>query len=64
MKIVTGVIEEIYIQEGTATARVKVRNSFIHAPLFLLSDARVGDEVVVDSGMIVSTVGVKLLEEV
>ena len=63
MKTVSGVIEEIYIQEGTAMARVRVQSSATHAPLFLLSDARVGDEVLVDSGMIVSKITTTVLEE-
>ena len=49
MSLVTGRIAEIYVEGGTTKAKVSVL-------MTLLTDARVGDDVLVDSGVLLSTV--------
>ena len=54
MHPVTGEIVEIYLQEGSTTANVRVDGSFIAVPLLLLMNARVGDHILIDSGIALS----------
>ncbi|MEK6754846.1 MAG: HypC/HybG/HupF family hydrogenase formation chaperone [Bacteroidota bacterium] len=56
MNFVTGQIEEIYVEEGTAMARVKVHGAFMRVPLTFLLDARVGDTILIESGVAISKV--------
>jgi hydrogenase maturation factor len=56
MNLVTGRITEIYIEGGTTKAKVSVGGALFKVVMTLLMDARVGDEVLVDSGVALSTV--------
>ena len=59
MNLVSGVIEEIYVQEGMTMGKVSVRGPSLKVPLIFLMDARVGDTIVIESGVAIS----KSLEE-
>jgi len=54
MNLVTGEICEIYVEEGTTMAKVSVKGAFIHVPILFLSQARVGDSVLIESGVAIS----------
>jgi len=63
MNLLRGVIQEIYVKEGTTMARVSVKGAQIRVPLFFLPEAGVGDEVLVDSGVAISRVEPQKVEE-
>ena len=56
MHPMTGEIVEIYLHEGSTTAKVRVDGSFVTGPLLLLLNARVGDRVLIDAGIALSRV--------
>ncbi len=51
MTLVTGVITEILTTPDSRAAKVRVGGAYMHAALELLPDARVGDVVLVESGV-------------
>ncbi len=55
-----GEITEIYIRDGSTLAKVRVDGSYLHVPLLLLMNARVGDHVVIDAGIAISNVERKM----
>lgn len=56
MKLVQGTITEIYLEGGTTRARARVGGATMGVQLVLLMDARVGDEILIDSGVAISRV--------
>ena len=54
MNAVTGKIVDIYVKEGSTTARVQVDDSFTEVPLLLLMNARIGDQILIDAGIAIS----------
>lgn len=56
MNIMTGEIIEIYIEDGTVMAKVRVRGAYVRVPLLLLMDAKVGDRILIESGVAISKV--------
>jgi hydrogenase maturation factor len=56
MNLVTGRIVEIYIEGGATKAKVNVGGALFKVMMTLLMDARVGDNVLVDSGIALSTI--------
>jgi len=56
MNFVTGQIEEIYVEGGSAMARVKVHGAYMRVPLMFVLDARVGDLILIESGVAISKV--------
>ncbi len=54
MNLITGTVEEIFVEGGATKAKVKVGGVFIKVPLTLLMDARVGDEILVSAGVALS----------
>ncbi len=50
MKRTTARIEEIFVEGGVTKARVVVNGKHLSVALTLMLDARVGDEVVLESG--------------
>jgi hydrogenase maturation factor len=63
MHPVTGEIVEIYLKDGSTTAKVRVDGSYITVPLLLLMNARVGDHVLIDAGIALSRVNYHRVEE-
>jgi hydrogenase maturation factor len=51
-----GEIVEIFIRDGSTVAKVRVDGSYLHVPLLLLMNVRVGDHVVIDAGIAISKV--------
>jgi hydrogenase maturation factor len=54
MNIVTGMIEEIYVHEGVTIGKVNVRGAYVEVPLTFLLQAKVGDTIVIESGVAIS----------
>ncbi|MBI5216878.1 MAG: HypC/HybG/HupF family hydrogenase formation chaperone [Ignavibacteriae bacterium] len=58
MNLLTGQIEEIYIENGTTYGRVNVNGAYKRVPLFFLLEAKVGDTVLIEAG-----VGISIYQE-
>lgn len=56
MNLITGEAVEIYVVGGVTKAKVRIGGAFVNVPLTLLMDVRVGDEIVVSSGVALSKV--------
>ena len=54
MNLVSGQIEEIYVHEGMTIGKVNVRGAFLRVPLTFLMDAKIGDTIVIESGVAIS----------
>ncbi len=54
MNQLRGEILEIFIEEGSTIAMVRVDGTMLRVPLLLLMNARVGDEIVIDAGIAVA----------
>jgi len=54
MNLVSGIIEEIYVREGMAMGRINVRGALMNVSLTFLMDARIGDTILVESGVAIS----------
>ncbi len=63
MNLLTGVIEEIYVQEGTTMGRINIKGAALRVPLLFLPEAAVGDTVLIESGVAISKVQPQKLEE-
>jgi len=63
MNLVSGEIVEIYIEDGAAVARVSVRGAVTHASLMFLPEARVGDTILMESGVAISKVQPEKVKE-
>ena len=63
MNLVSGEIIEIYVRDATTMAKVSVKGAFVHVPLLLLPDAKVGDQILIESGVAISKVEVLNKEE-
>ena len=56
MNVASGRIVEIYLDGGIAKAKVNMGSAHVHVPLMLLMEARVGDQIVIQSGLAISKV--------
>ncbi len=63
MNLLTGVIQEIYVREGTTMALVSVRDTQLRVPLYFLHEAVVGDEVLIESGIALSRIQPQNIED-
>jgi hydrogenase maturation factor len=54
MNIMTGQIEEIFVSDGMTMGKISVRGAFVKVPLTFLMSAKVGDTVVIESGVAIS----------
>jgi hydrogenase maturation factor len=54
MNIITGQIEEIFVSDGMAMGKVSVRGAYLKVPLTFLMSAKVGDTIVIESGVAIS----------
>lgn len=48
-------IREIYVEEGATLAKVCIDGEFVAVPILFLARAKVGDIVLIESGVAVST---------
>lgn len=63
MNLVSGEIVEIFVEEGTTVGKVSVRGAQLFVPLIFLPNARVGDTILIESGVAISTVEPEPLED-
>jgi hydrogenase maturation factor len=54
MNIITGQIEEIFVSDGMTMGKVSVRGACLNVPLTFLMSAKVGDTIVIESGVAIS----------
>ena len=54
MNIITGQIEEIFVSDGMTMGKVSVRGAYLKVPLTFLMSAKVGDTIVIESGVAIS----------
>jgi hydrogenase maturation factor len=54
MNIITGQLEEIYVDDGMTIGKVSVRGAYLKVPLTFLMSAKVGDTIVIESGVAIS----------
>jgi hydrogenase maturation factor len=63
MNILSGEITEIYIEDGITNGKVRVGTLFVRVPLLFLPQAKVGDTILIESGVAISRVEDEQLEE-
>lgn len=56
MNVISGRIDEIYIEEGVTMARVHVGSAYTRVPLMFLMEGKVGDTILMESGVAISKV--------
>ncbi len=56
MSVLTGDVVEIYLEDGEPIGKVSVNGAFVHVALMLLIDVKVGDWVLIDSGIAISRI--------
>lgn len=56
MNLIEGEIVEIYSEDGTSMAKVRVAGVFLRVPVALIPDAKVGDRVLIESGVAIAKV--------
>jgi hydrogenase maturation factor len=54
MNIMTGQIEEIFVNEGMTMGKISIRGAYLKVPLTFLMEAKVGDKIVIESGVAIS----------
>ena len=56
MNVLTGKIVEIYLEDGRAMGKVRIGGAIANVALMLLMSAKVGDRIVMNSGIALSKV--------
>jgi hydrogenase maturation factor len=56
MGLLTGVIVEIYQDTWAVMAKVRVGGAFIHVPVNLVPEAKIGDRVLLEGGVAVALI--------
>jgi hydrogenase maturation factor len=56
MRLITGEIVEVYPDGQNLMARVCVAGAFMRVPVILLPDVKVGDHVLIESGVAIAKV--------
>ena len=65
MNLISGRIEEIYVREGMTMGKVNVRGALLmNVSLTFLIEAKIGDTIVVESGVAISTTETRQTAEV
>ncbi len=54
MNLISGQIEEVYVRDGVTMGKVNIRGAFVKVPLLFLMDAKIGDMIVIESGVAIS----------
>lgn len=54
MNIMTGQIEEIFVNDGMTMGKISVRGAYVKVPLTFLMSAKVGDTILIESGVAIS----------
>jgi hydrogenase maturation factor len=56
MNLIKGEINEIYVESGTMMANVRVHGGYLRVPETFLIDVKVGDMILIESGVTISRV--------
>ncbi len=56
MNLLTGKIEEVYVENGAPMAKVRVQGAFMRVPLLFVQEARAGDSILISSGVAISRI--------
>jgi hydrogenase maturation factor len=56
MNLVEGQIDEIYSGSDTTMAKVRIGGAYLRVPLTFLVDAKVGDTILIESGVAIAKV--------
>jgi len=56
MNIITGEIVEIYLDNGIRMAKVRVGGAYMRVLLTFLPEVRVGDQILIESGVAISKI--------
>jgi hydrogenase maturation factor len=54
MNLLSGQIEQIYVNEGMTMGKVNVRGALLKVSLTFLMDAKVGDTILIESGVAIA----------
>lgn len=54
MNLLTGTIEEVYVENGAPMAKVRIHGAFKRVSLLFVRDARAGDSILISSGVAIS----------
>ncbi len=63
MNLVSGEIVNIYVEDGMTMAKIQVRGAFYRVPLTFISEVKVGDRVLVESGVAIGKIENQSAEE-
>lgn len=64
MNLLSGQIEEIYVHDGMTMGRVSVRGAFLKVSLTFLMDAKIGDTILIESGVAISKTEIQQVNEI
>ena len=64
MNLLSGQIEEIYVHEGMTMGKINIRGALIKVSLTLLMDAKVGDTILIESGVAISKTELEQVKEI
>jgi hydrogenase maturation factor len=63
MNLIKGKINEIYVESGARMANVRVHGAYRRVPVTFLIDAKVGDMILIESGVSISKVEAEYSQE-
>jgi hydrogenase maturation factor len=63
MNLVAGEIVEIYTDNETTMAKIRVRGAYLRVPLTLVPWVRVGESILVESGIAIAKIENTIAEE-
>jgi hydrogenase maturation factor len=64
MNVIQGQIEEIFVNDGMTMGKVSVRGAYVKVPLTFLMSAKVGDTIVIESGVAISKIEQEHVSEI
>jgi hydrogenase maturation factor len=64
MNLLSGQIEEIYVHEGMTMGKINVRGALLNVSLTFLMDAKVGDTILIESGVAISKTELEQTKEI
>jgi hydrogenase maturation factor len=63
MNLITGEVVDIYVDGWKTMGRVRISGALMHVPMMFLPDAKVGDRILIDSGVAIAKVESRQSEE-
>ncbi len=64
MNLISGQLEEIYVHEGMTMGKVNVRGALLKVSLTFLMDAKIGDMILIESGVAISKMELEQTKEI